>query len=148
VSVSTTNNFLALFFSERRGAGTSKDFITVLEKKKKTFLCPFCYFIRFLVHSLRVVILEGFSEGTQNCEKVFDNEEAEFSVNSKGQKLHVFLFLSHKTTPNRTFGKKPKIPYRNQKTFEKKLEKTISAAQKKKCFQKRLPLILVGSIFH
>jgi len=51
-----TVNFLALLFSERREAGTSKDFITVLEKKKKTFLCPFCYFIRFLVHSLRVVV--------------------------------------------------------------------------------------------
>jgi len=50
--------------------------------------------------------LEGFSERTQNCGKVFDNEEAEFSETSKGQKLHFFFFFSHKMTPNRTFGKK------------------------------------------
>ena len=53
MSVSTTSNFLALIFSVR---GTSKHFVTVVEKKKKIFLCPFCYCIRFLVHSFRVVV--------------------------------------------------------------------------------------------
>ena len=55
MSVSTTRNFLDLFFSER-GGGTSKDFVTVLEKKKRDFFRPFLLLYCFLVHSLRVVV--------------------------------------------------------------------------------------------
>ena len=87
-------------------------------------------------------------KGLKTVKKCLTKKKQNFLQLQKVISCMSFYSFHTKRHLTELLGKKAKIPYRNKKTFEKKLEKTISAAQKKKCFQKRLPLILLGSIFH